>query len=213
LNTLLGYLHRHESFSTLRIRPALEQSSSSSSSVASNLDPPEDKNTHSSVFDDGMSIFFSVVLIFCFASSVHEPSTLEIAEDEADTRVMEAKAENLLHPDNLPGTTQVMAAWQNKKANALEILVKFVDERPALKEVVFLDSSIPTAKFTKTARSWINKAVRPIMKCLHNHFEDNIMEFQKVFPKVAASAFGKDCCDGSNPKKHLCEKTLFWYHL
>jgi hypothetical protein len=57
--------------------------------------------------------------LFCFASSVQEPSTLE---DEAGAGGMKAKAETVPQPDNLPGRIQVMEARQNKEANALEIL-------------------------------------------------------------------------------------------
>ena len=94
-----------------------------------------------------------------------------------------------------------MDLWKNKDAKALSALVEFVNLNSNLKNVCLTSNSLSTQTFSKNARSWINSTVRPIMKCMHFHFQDNMEDFMKTFPNAVASQFKKHC-DGSIPVTH-----------
>ena len=76
----------------------------------------------------------------------------------------------------------VMKMFRDKRADAMKELWDLVNTDPQLKEQVYSEGNIPSRMYNKACRTWLTSTVRPLLKCLKNHFNDDFETFKSANP-------------------------------
>lgn len=126
-------------------------------------------------------------------------STVEVSLESTASITSENSSANDVK--DVPERLQVMKLFKEKEPHAVNELWELINTDPQLIRWVYSTEVIPNKIYSRTCRSWITSMVRPILRCLRDHFGDDIGAFILEIGKVTASSF-KNICDGLETHPH-----------